>query len=135
MSQRLTGKASYVSIAGTKFGTKKITPKTTRKLADSTDSTDYDSGTDLLWPTQLAVMAPVELSVEGNYNLTTTPAQLIANLYSGVAAVAVVIALNATTIYGHGNFDISDFQTDAPVDDIVTFSCTMKSNGVFTSGS
>lgn len=134
-ANKRTGRAAFFSIAGTKIGMTKLSPKTTRKLADVTDSTDYDATSDLIWPAQLAVMAPIELSIEGRYNVVTTPANLINTLYTGAAAVAVILNIDASTIYGHGLFDISDFEASIPDDDVVTFTATFKSHSVFTFGS
>jgi predicted secreted protein len=56
-------------------------------------------------------------------------------LYTGATAVLTRLTMDASTIYGSGLFDISDFQTEMPVDDTVTFTCTVRSNGKFTPGS
>lgn len=135
LTNKLTGKAAYLTISGTQIPFTKIGAKTERKLADATDSTDYDVATDLIWPTQLPVSASIELSVEGRYNLVSTPGTVIATLYSGATAVPCVFGLSGSAIYGHGNFDLSNFQADVPVDDIVTFTASLKSNGKFTPGS
>jgi predicted secreted protein len=135
MSQKITGKAAYLQIAGTKIGMTKLGIKTDRKTADSTDTLNYDVTSDLIWPEQLPVMAPLELTLEGRYNLTTTPANVINALYTGALAVACVIGLSSTVIYGHGNFDITGFDADAPLDDIITFTLSLKSNGLFVFGS
>lgn len=132
MPDRLTGKQSGFLLNGYAIPITKATPKTTRKLADITDNGDYDSNTDLLWPTQLPVMAPVEMTVEGRFRRSVTPAAIIALLYTGATAVLARFFLDQNLIYGSGLFDISDFQTDSPVDDTVTFTCTVRSNGKFT---
>lgn len=132
MADRLTGKQSYIFWNGTTIPITKATPKTNRKLADITDNQDYDAASDLLWPTQLPVMAPVELSIEGRFRKSITPSAVIAFLYTGTVAVRGVFGLDSGTIYGSGLFDLSDFQCDSPVDDTVTFTCTLRSNGKFT---
>lgn len=131
-TDRITGKQSYFIINGFTVPITKATPKTNRKLADITDNGDYDSNTDLLWPTQLPVMAPVELSIEGRFRKNYIPNAILAILYTGTTAVNTVFGLDTTMLYGHGLFDISDFQVDSPVDDVVTFTCTVRSNGRFT---
>jgi hypothetical protein len=132
---KFTGKAAVFQVAGTAIGFTKIGVKTDRKLADSTDSANYDSGSDLIWPEQLPIQSPITFTVELRYNLTTTPANVINTLYTGSAAVAVVVKLNATTTYGHGNFDIESFDANVPYDDVVTGTAQFKSNGLFTFGS
>ncbi len=131
-SDRITGKQSYFVINGFTVPITKYTPKTNRKLADITDNGDYDLNTDLMYPTQLPVNAVTECSVEGRYRKSSTPAAIIALLYSGAYAIFTTLGLDAGTLYGTGNFDISDFQIDVPVDDTVTFTCNIKSNGKFT---
>lgn len=133
--QRLTGKASYFQINGTRIPITSAKPKHNRELADSTDSSNYDAATDMIHKSQLPVTLQTELSIEGKFRKDTTNAQLISQLYSGVAALPVELGLDSGTIYGHGNFDLSDFECDDPIDDTVTYTCSMKSNGVFTPGS
>lgn len=132
MPDRFTGKQSYFLINGYTVPITKATPKTTRKLADVTDNGDYDTPSDLLWPTQLPVMAPVEMTIEGRFRKSSTPAAIISLLYTGATAVPTRLGMDASTVYGSGNFDISDFSSDMPVDDVVTFTCTVRSNGKFT---
>ncbi len=132
MADRLTGKASYLILNGTTIPFTKVTPKTNRKLADITDNGDYNSNTDLIWMTQLPVTATIELSVEGRFRRSITPTAIISLLYTGQTAVPCRFGLDSALIYGSGNFDVSDFQVDDPVDDTVTFTCTLRSNGIFT---
>jgi hypothetical protein len=132
MADRFSGKASKLSWGGVDFPIKKYTPKTTRKLADTTDTGDYDVSSDMLWETQVPVSIAQELSIEGYFRKSITPTLFVTQLYSGVAAVAVILTLDAGTLFGHGNYDISDFSCDIPSDDVVSFSCTAKLNGIFT---
>jgi hypothetical protein len=131
MADRLTGKASYFLFNGNQVPITKVTPKVTRKLADTTDSGDYVSTADMLFPTQLPVSVGTEFAIEGRYRKSSTPAGLVATLYTDATSVTALFGMDAGTIWGHGSFDISDFQTDSPVDDTVTFTCSMKSNGQF----
>jgi predicted secreted protein len=133
--QKLSGKASYLTYKGTRLSITKVTPKFTRGMADTTASDNYDVTSDLLWKSQIAVTGSMELSVEGRFDLNSTNSVILADLASGVAAQPVVLGLNATTVFGHGNFDISEFTADEPVDDTVNFTATLMSNGVFTFGS
>lgn len=131
MGDRLTGKASYLLFDGVMIAITSYKPKTERKLADTTDSGDYNTQADLVFPTQIPVSAAVELSVEGRYRKSSTPSALIATLYQGGGPYPVVLGLDAGTLAGHGNFDVSDFEASVPVQDTVTFTCTMKSNGQY----
>jgi hypothetical protein len=134
-TNKLTGKAQAFVFTGTTLPVKKVTNTVKRKLADATDSTDYDSGTDMVWESQLPVTLSQEMKIEGNYNTSTVPTAVIATLYSGATAVAASWLLKSGVTVGHGLYDLSDFETSAPVDDIVAYSMTVKLNGVFTAGS
>lgn len=129
---RMTGKQSYFVFNSYTIPITKTTAKTMRKLADVTDNADYDGSSDLLWPTQLPVSAPVEISVEGRFRKSVVPSGIISLLYTGATAVRTVLGLDSGLLFGSGNFDISDFQTDTPVDDTVTFTATFRSNGRFS---
>lgn len=132
MADRLTGKASYIVYNSNVLSITSYTPTTDRALADTTDNGDYNATADMIFPTQLPVSAKTTIEVEGRFRKSQTPAVLLANLYTGVSAVPVVLGLDAGTLYGHGNFDISNFKTSVPVEDTVTFTCTLQSNGQFT---
>ncbi len=129
MAETLTGKASYITVAGTNLYFTKLTPKVTRKLADDTDSGNYNATDDLLYPSQLEVSAPVEIAVEGNYRKSQTPTAIIARLFTASGPYAVTFGV--LTGYPHfaGNYDLSDFQIEDPLDDVVKWTATLKSNG------
>jgi hypothetical protein len=131
MADRLTGKASYFLLgsAATQIPITKATPKVTRKLADTTDSGDYQSTPDMIFPTQIPVSAPLEMAIEGRYRFSSTPSAIVALLATSATNIPVVLGLNSGAIWGHGNFDISDFQSDIPFDDTVTYTCNIRSNG------
>jgi len=135
LSDRLTGKASTMTYAGTTVPLTKWEPKTTRTLASATDSSDYDSASDMVWETQLPAKLAQELSVEGRYNTSVVPSTFTTDLFTGNTYVAVVLTLKSGVIYGHGNYDLSDFSLSSPTEDIVTFTATLKLNGKFTAGS
>jgi hypothetical protein len=131
MSDRLTGKASYFSFNGFTIPITKVTPKVTRALPNTTDNGDYNSTADMIFPTQIPCSVATEYAIEGRYRKSSTPSAIVALLYTGATAIPATFGMDASTVWGHGFFDISDFQTDAPVEDTVTFTCTMISNGQF----
>ena len=135
MPSKLTGKASSITLSGTTLYITKVSPKVTRELADTTDSTSYDAASDMIQPSQLPVKVSMELSVEGWFYIGQADTALLNLAYSGATAVPVVLKSNASSIYGHGNFDLSDFESSHPIDNTVTYSATLKQNGVFTPGS
>lgn len=136
MADRLTGKASYFQFNSFTIPITKFTPKVTRKLADITDSSDYNSTNDMIYPTQIPVSTMVEGSIEGRFHKSVIPTAILAVLWTSITLIPIVFGLDlAPTVYGHGYFDISDFTTDVPVDDVVTYTANVKSNGIFTPNS
>lgn len=133
--QKVAGKAGSFKYAGVILSMKKWTAKVTRDLADTTDSDDYDAGTDMLYKSQVPVALQVEANIEGFFDLNSTDATIVTSLYSAATKVAVVLGINASVTFGHGPFDLSDFEVDAPIDDVVTWKATAKSNGLFVRGS
>jgi predicted secreted protein len=133
---KLTGKQVNLTFDGVDVKVTKCTPKTTRELADTTDSGDYNSASGLIHRTQLAHTVSTELSIEGMFRLTSTSTltALLAKCYNGNAAAAGTLKLDGATNYLSGNWDISDFEADLPIDNAVTFKATLKSNGVMTVG-
>jgi hypothetical protein len=135
-TDRLSGKASYFTYNTVNIPITKITPKLMRKLADSTDSGDYSATPDMIGPTQIPVTMAVEGTAEGRFRLSSTPASIMAGLFTSLTQIPIVIGLNATpVIWGHGTCDISDFETSVPVDDIVNWTMSFKSWGIFTPNS
>ena len=134
MADRLTGKAGYVTYNNYTIPITKWTSKTTRNLPDSTDTGDYNQSTDLIYHTRIPVSVDMELTVEGRYRKSVIPPAVISVLFTGANALPCVLGLDSSTIFGHGNFDLSDFTCDLPSEDVVTFTCTLMSNGVFTPG-
>jgi hypothetical protein len=132
MADRLTGKASYLNFNGTQLPITKTTPKVNRVCKDDTDSGDYVSSPDMIFPTQIPVSTQVVLSVEGRYRFSTTPSAVVALLFTSATAIPCVLGLNSGTVWGHGNVDVTDFQTDIPYDDVVTWTATLTSNGQWT---
>lgn len=132
MPNKIAGKASYISISGVKIPITKATKKTSRTLADSTDSDDYDPNTDMIYKSQVPVDLSDEITVEGHYNVAKIPTNVVQKLYSGGGPYAVVFGLDSGNLAGHGNFDISGFECSAPRDGMVGYSLTLMSNGIFT---
>jgi hypothetical protein len=134
-AQKLTGKASYLTFQGTRIYFTKVSPDVDRECADSTDGADYDSSSDMIQPSQIPVKVQMTLQVELKYDLNTTGTAFTQAAYSSGGPYPTVLGLNAGTVMGHGNFDITKFSADVPIDDTVTATATLLQNGVFTPGS
>lgn len=131
IADKRTGKESYFIYDGSMIPFYRINLRVTRTVAVCTDNGDYDAQADMIGPTQIPVSAVCEGTVEGRYRASTTPKALVAQLFTGITAVPCVFGLDSQTVIGSGTFDITDYSQDAPVDDVVNFSCTLRSNGLF----
>lgn len=136
MADRVSGKAVSWTFDGQTIPITKCTRKVTRKLADATDNGDYNSTTDLIYPTQLAVNVVTVYTWEGRYRKSVNPGLNSNAIYeSNPGGVLASLSVDGTTVDGHGYFDISDYEQTEPIDDIVTYTCTATSNGQFTPNS
>jgi predicted secreted protein len=133
--QKVAGKAGSFTYNSQALNFSKWTGKVNRDLADSTDSVDYDPVTDMLYKSQIPIAVQVEIDAEGYLDLNSTNTVLLTPLFSGTAAVQTSLKITPTTIFGSGLMDIGNFQLETPIDNIVKWSCSFKSNGKFTLGS
>lgn len=130
--KKLSGKASKFDYGANTLFITKYSPKVTRKLADTTDTADYDPANDILRESYIPVRVGMELSVEGNMDLDKIPTTLFTDVLNGGAAVTATLHHDAGTLDGHGGFLITDFEADHPDDDTVTWKATFKLTGAFT---
>ncbi len=132
-TQRLSGKAGYLTYNGVIIPFTKMTPKVTRKLGDTTDSADYYEDQDMLATTQIPVAYTMNATLEGRFRRASTPSVFIANAFNSLTQIPITIGLDYITgeAWGHGLCDLSNFQTDEPVDDIITWSADIQSWGKF----
>lgn len=129
------GMRSYVVYGGVTLPVTRTNLRVTRNLADCTDSSDYDGDADIIGKTQLPISAVCEGTIEGRYRRSTTPSAVVAGLFTGVIGVPMQFGLDSGTVVGHGYFDISEFSQDMPVEDVVNWTCTVRSNGLFVPNS
>ena len=135
-TDRISGKQSYWTFNGVNVPITKMTPKVTRKLGDSTDNGDYNSAQDMIATTQIPVTYTMEGAMEGRFRKSVVPSALIGNAFTSLSQIPIALGLDASpTLFGHGLCDISDFTCDVPVDDIVNYTCNVKSWGQFTPNS
>lgn len=137
MANKVTGVAATFVYNGVSVYITKASPKFTREMADSTDSGNYDATSQMIHKEQLPVSLQTELSVEGMYRTGgtgPTTSTLLAQLYSGNAAVTGTVKIDGSNQLITGKWDITDFEADVPIDNAVTFKATLKSNGTMTIG-
>lgn len=112
-----------------------VVPKLAKDMADTTDSSNYDATSKIVWKSQLATTGQIELAVEGKFYLVAQGTiSLITRCYNGNAAATGSLRLTATQVLFSGNWDISDFECTIDPSREVTFKCTLKSNGTPTVG-
>lgn len=136
-TNRLTGKAASLTFAGNDVKLTKATLKTTRELADATDSGDYDPTSGLIHKVQIPWGVGSEISVEGKIrtNSPTTLSALLAKCYSSTAEAVGTLKMDGSTNVITGNWDIADFEAEIDTQNACTFKATLKSNGLATPGS
>jgi hypothetical protein len=134
--QKVSGRAGKFTYNSVVISIKSWKGKVTRELADSTDSSNYDPTSDMLWKAQIPSSVQVEVDIEAYYDLNSTQTSFASQIGTSAGPVAAILGLDATNVFGHGNFDLSDIEVDEEiVDENVSFTATMRSNGVFTFGS
>jgi hypothetical protein len=131
MADRTTGKNQFFLFNNVQIPITKVSAKIPRVLADTTDSGDYQQQPDMLFPTQIPVSAPLNLSIEGRYRFSSTPG-LISAAQTSLSMIPAQVAINSGSTLVSGYFDLEDFEYDGPYDDTVTFTATLKSNGMWT---
>lgn len=130
-----TGGGSYLTLSGTVIPFTVVTPKASKTYDDSSDSSNYDPATGLVHLAQLAVSTQTTISIEGKIDTAIIPAAIVSQLYSNPGAVNCTIAYNATTPYGHGKVDVTEFEATIDPMKTLTFTATLLTNGVFTPNS
>jgi hypothetical protein len=132
MADRIAGLQSFFNFGGAIIPITKMTPEVDRKLADSTDSSDYNSTANILGPTQIPVSAMMKASIEGRFHKSVVPSAVMSMLFTGATQIPCQIGLDLSpTMWGHGLIDLSNFRTDIPVDDVVNFTAQIQSYGLW----
>lgn len=131
-TDRLVGTEQFLTISGSNIKLTKLTPEVAPKFADSSDTGDISPSNGLLGPSRLQVSAPVKIEAEGRYRVSSTPSAIIAKMFTGGGPYPVTCGPKTGNSQFSGNYDITNYKQDIPYDDVVTFSCTLESNGPVT---
>jgi hypothetical protein len=128
----MTGKAGSMTWNSTALTMTEANHKVSKTMADSTDSSNYQSATNQLYKSQIPGDLQLTLAVKGWYDSAQTPTTVIAAMQSD-AMVVVTTNANASIQIASGNFDVSDWESTVtiPGGTMVDFSCTLMSNGPF----
>lgn len=132
-TQSFTGRQGQATVGGNVVPITKWTAKITRQYADSTDSATYDATSGQVWETQAPGTVVAEGTLEGNFDLATTSADII-QLFKSDGPFAVIFALTRTVNFMSGNFNFMDCEVNVsiPGATMCTWSCNFKSNGIPT---
>ena len=137
-----TGKGASLTINGNVVNVTSLKSNIKTEWAKSTDSAAYDATDDLLFTTQVPGETNLEVDVEGNFDLNSTSANVIALirnggvLDNGGAPVPAVVKSSASTTFCTGNFNVESGSVNlmVPGAQMYTFSCKLMSNGPYTLG-
>jgi len=129
-NNKISGKQKSLTFGGVRIYTTSISASVNPKFADTTDDNDYDSGTDLVYPSRVRTSAPVEFSVDGFYYKNSTPSAVVSKAFD--ATGPSLVAFSVATGYPHfsGYYDLSDLQVQAESTDVTKVSFKLMSNSV-----
>lgn len=130
-TQSFTGRQGQATVAGNIVPITKWTSKITRQYADSTDSATYDVPTGQTWETQAPGTVVAEGSLEGNFDLATTSADII-SLFKTDGPFLVLLALTRATNFMQAYFNFMDCEVtiSIPGATMCTWSCNYKSTSI-----
>lgn len=132
-TQSMTGRGGTATVNGVVIPITKWSSKANRNLADATDSANYDVATGQTWTDMASGVVSLELTLEGNYDLATTSAQITSKIKTD-GPFPVVLQVNRTTTYLTGNFYFSDVETslEVPGGTMVSWTANAKNSGIVT---
>ena len=129
-TDRLSGKASYLTFNSVAVPITKRDVNYNRVLGETTDSADYNVSQDMLTTTQIPIKYQVEGSIEFRYRLSVTPA-LIAIGVTSLTQIPCVFGLNGSFVEGHGLVDLFNIKITTPVEDVIVGTADIKSWGAW----
>jgi len=102
-----------------------------KAFQDTTNSANYDSDSNLVYPTRSPSTIVTEGEIRGRFRLSRIPVTILSSLYSGGAVPKISLYIRPDFMFGTGYFSISNFAIQSPIDDIVGFDCRIVSYGFF----
>ncbi len=130
-----TGKAGTMTWNNSALTITEVGHKVSKSMADSTDSSNFQSSTNQLFKSQIPGDNQLTLSIKGHFDSSQTPTTIYAAMLSD-ATVSIVTNVTASIQIAGGIFDISDWESSVTIPGgvMVDFSCTAMSNGPYTLG-
>lgn len=132
-TQSFTGRQGNMTLNSNVVPITKWNAKLTRNYADATDSSTYDPVTGQVWETNAPGTVFFEGTIEGNFDLATTSADIIA-LFKTDGPYPCVLGLTRSVNFSSGNVVLkdADITIEVPGATMCTFSCSFKSDGIQT---
>jgi hypothetical protein len=127
-----TGRAGFVQVNNVTIPITSWKTKGTKELADSTDSSNWDTASAELYKSQLPGALALEGTLEGYWDSGTTGTGVIGKLKAD-APLPITFQYDRATNAFSGNFDLSDVEVtvQVPGASVINFTANFRSNGVF----
>jgi hypothetical protein len=141
-NHKVHGKAATITFtppvggSATTIQFRKWSGEVERRMADTTDSFNYDSTSDMVWNSQIPAGNSVKVTIEGVVDFGIFQTIIVPAICTSQVPAAVVLGITSAIIFGHGNFDLSNLKVELSTneDDPITFTFDAMSNGVVTFG-
>lgn len=104
----------------------------TRRFAVVTSSCHYDPDTDVVNSAAIPTGLSMEVRAEGSFHIDIIPPTLLLALMSGAEPSRVILGIDYLTPYFEGDCMVSNFVCSTPVNDVVTYQCSIRPYGAFT---
>lgn len=134
MATSATGRAGSVTYNSQAINITGWNAKVTREYADSTDSSNFDTGTGQIYGSQKPGVVRVEGSIKGNYDIGgTTSTNVTAHIIDDTPRT-LLLSLTRSVNWGSMSVDLTDVEisVETPGSTMMTFTANFKSNGVPT---
>jgi hypothetical protein len=134
VTQSKTGRFGTGSVNSVVLNITAWSAKVHKEFAISTDSGNYDSGTQQLWRSRKPGEVWVEGHIEGNYDFSGSTDANLTQLYKSDGPYPLSLGFDRSTTFCSCNadFDEAEFTVTVNGANMITFSTPFMSNGVVT---
>lgn len=131
MIQKAVGAAGYLILAGNRVEATELNPKFDPDWVESTDSSNFDSNTNMLWESQLPGKMKGTIDVTANFDLGSTNQNVFPLLYSPIP-IAAQVYINASRKLYDGSWNVKNLDDGIPIKDpnMFTAKFQLMSSGV-----
>lgn len=135
---RLTGKYGYIRVddylggARTKIPFVSWVASMTTVFADRTSTRNFSKDTNIVYQSSAPVARSMKVDVVGRYHRSSTPSTIVAQLYANKYPYHVALGFSPLDPYVDMYAWIEKFETAVTAEDVVNFTCTLRSEGEIT---